>query len=221
MALYQYPKSTVFNRIIPKQSLYKGIGTGAGRRDFLNQHIKRIRWANKLGENTLPNIIKTANVPEIAVIRIIMRTQKSPMDIIKAMDKTTIPTIYEIEHNTKIMTIMAYKTQNAKYSGRWTVQGDYIQTDWTNKTDARQPLPMVRTLEQLYYQILCKTMGIAPPPETITAETIITALQHRKQYEKTQRKITQLENKFKQEKQFNRQVEIRAEIIKLKHTSDM
>ncbi len=216
MALYKYPETTVFNRIIPKESLYKVIGTGAGMRDFVNQHIDRIRWANKLAENTLPNIAKTDTVPEIAVIRIVMRTDTSPMDVIKAMDKTIVPTIYEIEQGDKIMTIMAYKTQNPKDPSRWTIQGDYIQTDWTNRTNNRHPLPTVRTLEQLYYQALCQTIGITPPTDTITADTIINILENRKNYAQTQRKIKQLENKLKREKQFNRQVEIRAEILRLR-----
>ena len=81
-----FPKSTEFNKRIPKTKFYEHIELGRKIKDSFVQDIDSIIWANKIAPSTV-NIAAGETVSEIQVFRIILKQSDFNKDVLKTIDE--------------------------------------------------------------------------------------------------------------------------------------
>ena len=80
------PKSTEFNRRIPKQKFYENLSvTPALKRIFIDQ-IKVIYWRNKIAATTM-NLAAGETVTEIEVFAVRLTAAQLDVSVMKQLDK--------------------------------------------------------------------------------------------------------------------------------------
>ena len=103
------PKSTEFNRRIPKQKFYENIDVSpALKRVFIDQ-IKVIYWRNKIAASTV-NLAPGETVTEIEVFEVRLTEQVAPEQVLRQIDKA-IPyhIVFLLEYEGKYQAWTAYK----------------------------------------------------------------------------------------------------------------
>ncbi|WP_419490642.1 DUF4391 domain-containing protein [Dialister hominis] len=207
------PKSTEFNKRIPKQKFYDNLNVNPVLKHYFVNQIKIVYWANKIAPATV-NLAEGKNVTEIEVFLVRLNEKALDENVLKLIDRE-IPyhILFILEYDGVYKAVIGYK--EAASSGKIAFKVDrYYQTDWM--TEAELPLHleglnMDAVYESFVRQIAGDSLQIAVPQETL-AESV--ARDERR--EKLQKQIAKLQSKIRKEKQLNRQMELNAELKKLR-----
>lgn len=97
-------------------------------------------------------------------------------------------------------------------ASRW-VLSDYFATDWLPMDDERTAMPVAQHLDGLYEQLLHRSIPLPARPQETLAELVARV----EQAQAKQRELDKATARLAKEKQFNRKVEINAELRKLKY----
>ncbi len=208
--LFVYPKQAEFGRIVPKSKIYEHAHVTASlKRKFIDQ-IERIVWQYKLAPETV-NLPAKKHVPEIEVFSITVRTKDVSEAVLRCIDNAIpFPVIYELVFDGSIKMAAAYKRPSEGDSQKW-VTDIYFESGWVKINTKRKPLPVALDLARLYEYILQELMPVsARPGEAIKPQVERLGLLRTKENE-----AVKLETQIQREKQFNRKVELNAELRKL------
>lgn len=209
------PKTTEFNKRIPKQKFYENINvTPALRRIFIDQ-IKVIYWRNKIAPSTM-NLEAGQNVTEIEVFEVKLNSAPLDVSVLRQMDKE-IPyhIVFLLEYEGKYQAWTAYKEKAGSGSNAFRVD-TYYHTDWLPENELTlkiDGLNMDAVYENYVRQIAGDTLRAAAGEEP---ETLKEAVERDKQIQQLQKQIEVLQTKIRREKQLNRQMELNTELKKLK-----
>ena len=122
------PKSTEFNKRIPKQKFYENIAvTPAMKKAFVEQ-IKIIYWRNKIATTTL-NLAAGEQVTEIEAFEVRLSAPKLDESVLRQIDRE-IPyhILFLLEYEGKYRAVIGYKEAAA---GKTAFKVDrYYSTDW-------------------------------------------------------------------------------------------
>jgi hypothetical protein len=80
------PKSTYYNRIIPKDEIYSYSGASGNIKDLFVKQVERIRWLHKISPETV-NIAAGEYVEEIQVIEVLLSTPQPDKRIAQTIRK--------------------------------------------------------------------------------------------------------------------------------------
>ena len=216
MTLRAWPKKAAFDRVLPKSKIYERGAVGSALKEHFVKQVEQITWAYKLAPETV-NLPVTKTVTEIQVFRIALKGTELDQGVLKAIDRAIpFPLIFELIQGERIKLAAAYKrlNQNLKSvndSGIW-VAGNYFETDWWPREALRQTLPVALDMDGLYEQLLHHLIPIPARPE----ESLADAVGRVEQLQARQREIDKITARLKREKQFNRKVEINAELRQMK-----
>jgi len=216
MALFEYPKSAVFGRVLPKNKIYEHSNPNTKVKDLFVKQVERIVWAYKLSPETI-NLASSPLAPEIQIFQIDLKTGEIHEDVLRCIDKAIpFPLVFELHYNNKQKLISAFKRppNNSDSVGNKWVLESYFDGKWLGKDEPKKMLPQSLDLGNLYEQILKSLM----PLEMISSETNYTLEQQVEkidQIKALQKEIDRLEVKFNKEKQPNFQFEINKQ-LKLK-----
>jgi hypothetical protein len=207
------PKSTEFNKRIPKQKFYDNLTVSPTlKRSFVDQ-IRIIYWANKIAPSTL-NLAEGKNVTEIEVFHIQLNQETLDENVLKQIDRE-IPyhILFVLEYNGKYKAVIGYK--EAAGSGKAAFKVDrYYQTEWLPETDLPVHLGGLNidaVYENFVRQIAGDVLQAATPQESLKESV---ARDDRR--DALQKQINKLQAKIRKEKQLNRQMEMNAELKKLR-----
>ena len=208
------PKTTEFNRRIPKQKFYENLSiTPALRRSFIDD-IRGIYWRNKLAATTL-NLAAGSSVTEIEVFEIQLNTRLINEAILRQIDRE-IPyhILFLLSYENQYQAWIGHK-ETAQSGGQAFKVSQYYHTEWLD--EAQLPLQLDglnldTVYENFVRQIRGSIEGEAWSAELTVSENI--ALDQKRQQLKKQ--IAALEKKICREKQFNKQVEMNTELKRLK-----
>lgn len=208
-ALYKWPSASCVDRVIPKERLYAEAGVSAIVKQRFVDEVKKVRWAYKLGEESL-NLRGTDAVPEIQVFEIQLKGQDLSEAVLTTIDKAIpSPIIFEVARTSnegcdEIEVAAAYKQLGSrvpKLSG-------YLHSQWFRTTSPRAPLPSAIDLTVLYSQLLANLMPLhARPGEALS--DVFTRLNMMRSLE---RELSMLERRMRTEPQLNRRVELRRSL---------
>ena len=123
------PKTTEFNKRIPKQKFYENINiTPALRRIFVDQ-IKAVYWRNKIAPTTI-NLEAGNNVTEIEIFEVKLNRITLDVSVLRQIDKE-IPyhIIFLLEFEEKYQAWTAYKEKAGNGSNAFKVD-TYYHTAW-------------------------------------------------------------------------------------------
>jgi hypothetical protein len=208
--LFDYPKKAVFNRIVPKSKFYERAKPSKTVRERFVSEISQIVWRYKLAPETI-NLPARSGIHEIQVFSIASKTQDLSEDVLRTIDKAIpSPIIFEIEFESRTRMVAAYKRQSESDSSNWVVEL-YFASDWLPSDTNRQPLPIVLDMGSLYEQFLRSLVSISQRPGEDLRGFVGRAASIRSK-ESEQRK---LDVRLHAEKQFNRKVELNAQLRKI------
>lgn len=207
------PKSTEFNKRIPKQKFYDNLTVSPTlKRSFVDQ-IRIIYWANKIASSTV-NLAEGKNVTEIEVFHIRLNQETLDENVLKQIDRE-IPyhILFVLEYDGKYKAVIGYK--EAAGSGKAAFKVDrYYQTDWMTENELPVHLDGLNVdavYENFVRQIAGDTLQTSTPQESLKESV---ARDDRR--EDLKRQIDKLQTKIRKEKQLNRQMEMNAELKKLR-----
>ncbi|WP_303149227.1 DUF4391 domain-containing protein [uncultured Megasphaera sp.] len=211
--MLRLPKSTEFNKRIPKQKFYDNLNISPTlKRSFINQ-VRIIYWTNKIAPSTV-NLAEGKQVTEIEVFFVRLNEKTLDEKVLKQIDQE-IPyhILFILEYSGLYKAVIGYK--EAAGSGKAVFKVErYYQTEWMTESELSlhlDGLNMDAAYEALVRQIAGKSLQTNVPQETL-AESVA-----RDEYrEKLKKQIAKLQAEIRKEKQLNRQMEMNAELKKMK-----
>lgn len=205
------PKSTEFNKRIPKQKFYENLSvTPAMKRIFIDQ-IKVIYWRNKIAATTM-NLAAGEAVTEIEVFEVRLAAPQLDVSVLKQIDKE-IPyhILFLLEYEGKYQAWTAYK--EAVSGNNAFKVGTYYHTDWLPE----QGLPLKvdgLSTDAVYENFVRQIAGDAL--QTGSAESLKASVERDEKRKQIEKQITSLQSKIRKEKQLNKQMVLNAELKRLK-----
>ena len=206
------PKSTEFNRRIPKQKFYENLSvTPALKRVFIDQ-IKVIYWRNKIAETTM-NLAAGETVTEVEIFEVRLNDPKLDVSVLRQIDKE-IPyhIIFLLEYNGKYQAWTAYKEEAASGNNAFKV-GTYYHTDWLPESELPLKVDGLN-IDKVYENFMRQIAGDAL--QTDTGETLKESVERDERRQQLEKQITALQAKVRKEKQLNKQVQLNTELKKLR-----
>ena len=209
------PKSTEFNKRIPKQKFYENLSVTPALKKSFTEQIRMIWWRNKIAVSTA-NPAPGKTVTELEVLEICLNQPSLDETVLLQIDRE-IPyhILFLLEHERKYQAWIGYKEAT---SGSTAFQvRQYYQTQWMDV----ELLPLKiegLSMDAVYENFVRQIAGesLASSGEKDLRDSVERDLR-RKQLQK---QITALENKIRKEKQLNRQVELNTELKALKKQSE-
>ena len=207
------PKSTEFNKRIPKQKFYENLTVSPTlKRSFVDQ-IRIIYWAHKIAPSTL-NLAEGKNVTEIEVFHIRLNQETLDENVLKQIDRE-IPyhILFVLEYDGKYKAVIGYK--EAAGSGKASFKVDrYYQTEWLPETDLPVHLDGLN-IDAVYENFVRQIAGEVLQAAT-SQESLKESVARDDCRDALQKQINKLQTKIRKEKQLNRQMEMNAELKKLR-----
>ena len=216
------PKSTEFNRRIPKQKFYENLSvTPELKRVFVDQ-IAVIYWRNKLATTTL-NVSRGERVTEVEIFEIKLNQPSIDTKVLQLIDKE-IPyhILYLLEYHGEYQAWIGYTEQSMAKADTFKVNS-YYHTDWAvlDKHPLRmEGLHMDEIYDNFIRQIAGERLLAKESGETVAPASIKDAIDRDNMIQKLKKQIDTLETKIKSEKQFNKQVKLNADLKMLKKELD-
>jgi len=203
-----FPKSTLLDRSIPKQKFYLNLKASSSLERLFIDEVKSIRWMYKLAPDTF-NIREGETVKEIEVLELSLKGSTISQEIVEAIDRE-IPyhLVFVMRYLETGQIWISYKQDSKKKAGTFKVER-YYTTDWIPYDDLTLPFDGL-TMDRLYESFLLQVAGDRLQREA--GDDIQEAVEKDIQREKLERRIQKLENKIRNERQFNRQVGLMAEL---------
>ena len=206
------PKSTEFNRRIPKQKFYENLSvTPTLKRIFIDQ-IKVIYWRNKIASTTM-NLAVGDAVTEIEVFEIRLATPQLDVAVLKQIDKE-IPyhILFLLEYEGKYQAWTAYK-ESAGTGGNTFKVGTYYHTDWMPESELPLKVDGLN-IDKVYENFVRRIAGDAL--QTDGEESLKESVVRDERRQQLEKQIATLQAKVKKEKQLNKQVQLNSEVKRLK-----
>lgn len=206
------PKTTEFNKRIPKQKFYDNLTvTPALKKVFIDQ-IKTIYWRNKIAASTT-NLAPGTAVTELEVFEVKLNSQILEDSFLRQIDKE-IPyhILFILEYEGKYKAVIGYKEEsggNAAFK-----VNRYYSTEWMDE-DAL-PLKLEGLSVDSVYENFVRQIAGDALVATTSGETLKEAIDRDEKRRALQTQITKLQKKIKSEKQLNKQMELNARLKKLK-----
>lgn len=191
--MFDLPNKCYVNKFLPKKIFYEKVGVSSSVRDEFVNLVDRITWLYKLAQDTV-GIGKTENIEEIQIFQLDIKEKKIPYSVIKAITKG-IP--YKILFVLKFSEDVCYAIK---------VDDIYV-SDWNRKIEFNFN---ALNLEIVYQNIVKCVIG-----EEDNKEDFENIIEERNIKIELEKRINSLKAKIKNEKQFNRKVELNNDLNKL------
>ena len=206
------PQSTEFNKRIPKQKFYEHITVSpALKKSFVDQ-IRMIYWRNKVAATTV-NLAPGTIVDEVEVFEIKLNSASLDEAVLRQIDREiSYHIIFLLEYEGKLQAWTAYKEKTPTANAAFKV-GKYYHTEWM--TEAELPIRIDGlNLDAVYENFVRQIAGDALKADS--GESLKASVERDEKKKQLEKQIAVLENKMRREKQLNRQMEMNAELKKLK-----
>ena len=202
------PSSTFVGKVVPKEKFYSKCAVNTATKNLFVKYVEQIVWQNKLTAQTMA-AEKGLLVNEIDVFEVKMKSFDCPRKLFEFIDQN-------LHHHNVFVLIYDDKAKlfvNFKEKEKDEIFLDAFETPWK---PADEPVFNLfgSDMDEIYESIVRN----AAPDYVIASEakqsrpSLKDYIIQNKQNAKIKAQIEKLEKKLANEKQFNRQMEIRAEI---------
>ena len=203
------PQSTEVNKFVAKQKFFDRADLSPAVKQAFTNDVEKIVWANKIAPKTM-NISANGDIEELEVFHIKLKTERFNEKVLETIDKA-IPyyILFVLEYNGKFQLRLGYKEKSANGSGKTNIVR-YFNGEWQ-----RNPRIVLQgdTLNNIYENFLSQLSD--NQIDTASEENIKTKVNKTVEIQKLENQIQKLTKKMTNEKQFNRQCEIRAQVKEL------
>ena len=208
-----FPKTTEFNKRIPKQKFYENIQvTPALKRSFVEQ-IKVIYWKNKIAATTV-NLAEGKDVTELEVFEIQLNGQELDEAVLKQIDRE-IPyhILFILKYEDKSRAVIGYKELSTAGKTAFKVNR-YYQTEWMPEEELTLKLEGL-SLDAVYENFVRQIAG-----DNLTqgeaGESLRDSVKRDEEIQGLKKQIEKLQEKVRKEKQLNIQIQLNADLKLLK-----
>ena len=207
-----FPVSTEFNKRIPKQKFYENLDVSPTLRRVFVDQIRLVYWRNKLAASTL-NIAAGEVVSEVEVFEVRLNEPKLDEAVLKQIDKE-IPyhILFILTCDGKAQAWIGYKEAAASGSNAFKVNR-YYHTDWMPEDELQFHIDGLN-MDAVYESVVRQIAG--DKLQADSGESLKESVERDEKKKQLEKQIATLESKMRKEKQLNRQMEMNAELKKLR-----
>ena len=205
------PKSTEFNRRIPKQKFYENLTVSLSLKRIFVEQIRVIWWRNKIAPATM-NLATGEAVTEIEVFEVCLSAPKLDEAVLRQIDKEIPYHILFLLYEGKYQAWTAYKEAAGSGTSAFKV-GSYYHTDWMKEAALPLKSDGLNT-DKVYENFIRQIAGEALTSGT--GETLKESVERDTRRQELQKQIVALQVKVHRERQLNKQVQLNAELKRLK-----
>ena len=206
------PKSTEFNRRIPKQKFYENLTVSPALKRIFVEQIRVIWWRNKIAPATV-NLAAGEAVTEIEVFEVFLSAPQLDEAVLRQIDKE-IPyhILFLLEYEGKYQAWTAYKETADSRTNAFKV-GSYYHTDWMEEAALPLKLDGLNT-DKVYENFVRQIAGDVLASGA--GETLKESVERDKRRQELKKQIEALQVKVRREKQFNKQIKLNGQLKTLK-----
>lgn len=203
--MFSLPASTAVNRSIPKQKFYERLDVSVKLRRLFVDQVAGVVWRHKLSPETL-NLAAGERARELQVFEVALKGPELDQSVLKLIDRgIPYPILFILSFEDKVQARIGYKTE-----GR--APERYFGTGWLEALPLRvEGLNVDAVYAGFIRQIAPEELG-----RLLGRFGIEEALAKFAELQELKRKIATLENKVRKEQQLNRQVELNAELKRIR-----
>lgn len=207
------PKTTEFNKRIPKQKFYENINISPALKKIFVEQVKIIYWKNKIASSTT-NLAAGTYVTELEVFEVRLNKPVFDDNILRQIDKE-IPyhILFLLEYQGKYQAWIGYKEAAAYGNNAFKVNG-YYHTEWLLEDELPLRLEGLN-VDAIYENFVRQIAGDKLKTEA-AGESLKESIIRDEQKRALQKQIANLQGKIRKEKQLNKQMQINSELKKLK-----
>lgn len=211
------PKTTEFNKRIPKQKLYDNINVSPTLKRVFVDQVKVIYWKNKIATTTT-NLAAGKYVTELEVFEIKLNSPLQDDSLLRQIDKS-IPyhILFLLEYQEKYQAWIGYKEAIQSSTNAFKVN-NYFHTDWLKEDELSLKLDGLN-LDTVYENYVYQIAGNDLQPNN--NQSLQDTIEIEEKRKTIQKQIETLQTKIRKEKQFNNQIQLNAELKKLKKELDI
>lgn len=205
--MFAYPKQAGFNRPVPKTKIYAHARPSKRVKELFVAQVGEILWKYKLSPETI-NLPPRKGINEIQVFEIALRTPQLDAAVLHTIDKAIpFPLLFRLVYEGQIRFAASWKRPSEADASKWVIEASF-QTEPQPLDAERPPLPVALDLAGLYEQIVRRHIPLSPR----TGEGIADQVARYNALTAKKKARQQLEARLAQEKQFNRKVELNAQL---------
>lgn len=207
------PKTTEFNKRIPKQKFYENINISPALKKIFVEQVKNIYWKNKIASSTT-NLDVGTYVTELEVFEVQLNKPVFDDNLLRQIDKE-IPyhILFLLEYQGKYQAWIGYKEAAAYGNNAFKVNG-YYHTEWLLEDELPLRLEGLN-VDAIYENFVRQIAGDKLKTEA-AGESLKESIIRDEQKRELQKQIANLQGKIRKEKQLNKQMQINNELKKLK-----
>lgn len=207
------PKTTEFNKKIPKHKFYDSIDIAPGLKKVLVEQVRAIYWRNKIASTTM-NLARGKEVTEIEVFEVKLNAPVLDESLLRQIDRE-VPyhILFLLEYLGKYQAWIGYKEAAISGSKAFKVKG-YYHTDWLIEDELPLKLEGL-SVDAVYENFVRQIAGDKLKMETF-GESLKDSVERDGQKQALQKQIATLQAKIRKEKQLNKQMQINNELKKLR-----
>ena len=209
----ELPKSTEFNKKIPKQKFYENLEISPALKKIFIEQVDKILWSYKIASSTA-NLADGNLVKEIEVLEVFLKSPNLDDELLRHIDRA-VPyhIVFILEYQGRYKACISYK-EAATSGNRAFKVNSYYYTDWLDKQDL--PLKLEGLTLDAAYENFVRQIAGETLQKMVSDENLKDSVARSEQKELLQRQILALESKIRKEKQLNKQMQINSELKKLK-----
>lgn len=207
------PKTTEFNKRIPKQKFYENMDISPVLKKVFVEQVKIIYWRNKIAAFTT-NLAAGSHVTEIEVFEVRLNSQVLDDSLLRQIDKE-IPyhILFLLEYQGKYQAWIGYKEAAASGNKAFKVNG-YYHTEWLVEDEIPLKLEGL-SVDAVYENFVRQIAGDKLKTET-DGESLKESVNRSEQKQQLDKQIATLQAKIRKEKQLNKQIQMNTELKKIK-----
>ena len=209
--LFTFPPNAAFGKVLPKGKIYEHASPSASVRELFIREVDKITWSYKLSPKTI-NLPARGEVQEIQVFTIVLKAKSLSQAVLTTIDKAIpSPIFFVLSFEEQVRYVATYKRLSEADKSKWVVSS-YFESDWMAVDTESRHLPLALDMGSLYHQLLKHLI----PLQAREGESMEALVARCERLKKLEREVERTESRLNSEKQFNRKVEINAELRKFK-----
>lgn len=207
------PKSTEFNKRIPKQKFYENLQVTPALKRFFVDQIKVIFWKNKIATTTI-NLAEGKDVTELEVFEIKLNGQELDESVLKQIDRE-IPyhILFLLQYENKYQAWIGYKEAAASGNIAFKVN-HYYHTAWMDENEL--PLNLEGLDIDSVYENFVRQIAGASLGQSGAGESLKESVARDEEVQALKKQIEKLQAKIKKEKQLNVQMKLNSELKQMR-----
>ncbi|QPH85503.1 DUF4391 domain-containing protein [Campylobacter concisus] len=209
----ELPKSTEFNKKIPKQKFYENLEISPALKKIFIEQVDKILWSYKIASSST-NLADGNLVKEIEVFEVSLKSPNLDDELLRHIDRA-VPyhIVFILEYQGRYKACISYK-EAATSGNRAFKVNSYYYTDWLDKQDL--PLKLEGLNLDAAYENFVRQIAGETLQKMVSDESLKDSVARSEQKGLLQKQILALESKIRKEKQLNKQIQINNELKKLK-----